>query len=228
MVLSGGRWGCRRRLALAIGWLPGRDPSGFPCRVVPQQMRGHGRARLSGLPRSRHNIRFFPTAIRGDTWCRLSTEKSKPPGPGRLSHRVDPMITARADQTDGIQQAKICRSRSDRSRCAVPERRWTPAFAIAVREPITRKFLEAIQVQLRDSAVVDSRRRTQGGHRLSRDRATTSVTDVIRIIDGRWALSPCEMSPGFVDAQITPTSSPGVCSIFWCGTRPPTCWRIAR
>jgi Rrf2 family protein len=68
---------------------------------------------------------------------------------------------------------------------------WTPTFEIAEREHIPRKFLEAILVQLRDGGVVESRRGAQGGHRLSRDPTTISVADIIRIIDGPLALTPC-------------------------------------
>ncbi len=68
---------------------------------------------------------------------------------------------------------------------------WTPTFEIAEREHIPRKFLEAILVQLRDGGVVESRRGAQGGHRLSRDPAAISVADIIRIIDGPLALTPC-------------------------------------
>ncbi len=68
---------------------------------------------------------------------------------------------------------------------------WTPTVAIADRERIPRKFLEAILVQLRDGGLVDSRRGPQGGHRLSRDPSSISVADIIRLIDGPLALTPC-------------------------------------
>jgi Rrf2 family protein len=68
---------------------------------------------------------------------------------------------------------------------------WTPTFAIAERERIPRKFLEAILVQLRDNGMVDSRRGSLGGHRLARDPSSISVADVIRVIDGPLALTPC-------------------------------------
>jgi Rrf2 family protein len=68
---------------------------------------------------------------------------------------------------------------------------WVPTGAIAEHEKIPRKFLEAILVQLRDGGLVDSRRGPQGGHRLSRDPATISMADVIRLIDGPLALTPC-------------------------------------
>jgi Rrf2 family protein len=71
------------------------------------------------------------------------------------------------------------------------EEGWTPTFVIARREQIPRKFLEAILVQLRDTGLVDSRRGSLGGHRLARDPSSISVADVIRVIDGPLALTPC-------------------------------------
>ena len=68
---------------------------------------------------------------------------------------------------------------------------WTTTAEVAERERIPRKFLEAIVVQLRDHGIVDSRRGSQGGHRLSRDAAKISVADIIRIFDGPLALTPC-------------------------------------
>ena len=40
---------------------------------------------------------------------------------------------------------------------------WLPTIAIAEREAIPRKFLEAILVQLRDNGLIDSRRGSLGG-----------------------------------------------------------------
>jgi Rrf2 family protein len=68
---------------------------------------------------------------------------------------------------------------------------WTSTLAIAEQERIPRKFLEAILVQLRDNGVVDSRRGALGGHRLARDPAEISVADIIRVVDGPLALTPC-------------------------------------
>ncbi len=68
---------------------------------------------------------------------------------------------------------------------------WTQAADVARQEQIPRKFLEAILVQLRDHNIVESRRGAQGGHRLVRDPAAISVADVIRVVDGPLALTPC-------------------------------------
>jgi len=69
--------------------------------------------------------------------------------------------------------------------------RWTSSFEIAEREAIPRKFLEAILVQLRDQGLIESRRGPNGGHRLAIPAAELSVADIIRIMDGPLALTPC-------------------------------------
>lgn len=68
---------------------------------------------------------------------------------------------------------------------------WTSSFEIAEREAIPRKFLEAILVQLRDSGLIESRRGPTGGHRLRVSPAELNVADIIRIMDGPIALTPC-------------------------------------
>jgi Rrf2 family protein len=68
---------------------------------------------------------------------------------------------------------------------------WAQAGEVAEQEQIPRKFLETILVQLRDHGLVESRRGAQGGHRLARDPAAISVADVIRVVDGPLALTPC-------------------------------------
>lgn len=68
---------------------------------------------------------------------------------------------------------------------------WLQTGEIAEQEQVSRKFLEAIFVQLRDQGVIESRRGAQGGYRLARDSDSISVADVIRILDGPLALTPC-------------------------------------
>lgn len=71
------------------------------------------------------------------------------------------------------------------------EATWTLAAAIADAEEIPRKFLEAILVELRDSGIVESRRGRSGGYRLAQPPARIVAADVIRVIDGPLALTPC-------------------------------------
>jgi Rrf2 family protein len=68
---------------------------------------------------------------------------------------------------------------------------WTQVAEIAETEQIPQKFLEAILVELRGHGIVESRRGARGGHRLPHDPADISVADVIRIVDGPLALTPC-------------------------------------
>jgi Rrf2 family protein len=68
---------------------------------------------------------------------------------------------------------------------------WLQTGDVAEHEQVPRKFLEAIFVQLRDHGIIESRRGVQGGHRFLRDPAKTSVADIIRILDGPLALTPC-------------------------------------
>ena len=68
---------------------------------------------------------------------------------------------------------------------------WAQAPEIAEEEDIPRKFLELILVQLRDHGLVESRRGAQGGYRLLREPEQISVADIIRIVDGPLALTPC-------------------------------------
>jgi Rrf2 family protein len=72
-----------------------------------------------------------------------------------------------------------------------PDAAWAQASAIAEDQAIPRKFLEMILVQLRDHGIVESRRGAQGGYRLLRDPARVSLADLIRIVDGPLALTPC-------------------------------------
>ena len=68
---------------------------------------------------------------------------------------------------------------------------WTPTATLAESGDIPRKFLEAILVELRDAGLVASRRGPGGGHRLAKDAARVMVGDIIRVVEGQLALTPC-------------------------------------
>lgn len=72
-----------------------------------------------------------------------------------------------------------------------PEAGWVPTAEIAERETIPRKFLEAILVDLRTHGMLDSRRGPGGGHRLRLRPEQIAVADIMRIVDGPLALTPC-------------------------------------
>jgi len=69
--------------------------------------------------------------------------------------------------------------------------RWISAQTIAERSDTPRKFLEAILVQLRDQGFIQSRRGPIGGHKMLQGAEQITVADVLRIIDGPIALTPC-------------------------------------
>ena len=68
---------------------------------------------------------------------------------------------------------------------------WMQTADVAEREQIPLKYLEAIFVQLRDHGIVESRRGARGGHRLLRPPAQVSIADIIRLVDGPLAMTPC-------------------------------------
>lgn len=78
-----------------------------------------------------------------------------------------------------------------------PSDRWMSAQTIAERSNTPRKFLEAILVQLRDNGLIQSRRGPVGGHKLLKSPGVVTVADIIRIIDGPIALTPCASKTQF-------------------------------
>lgn len=62
---------------------------------------------------------------------------------------------------------------------------------IAESEGISRKFLEAILLELRNAGVVKSKKGKVGGYYLSMDPNEINVADVMRVFDGPIALLPC-------------------------------------
>ena len=68
-----------------------------------------------------------------------------------------------------------------------------PAFIgdIARRQDIPRRFLENILLELRKEGLVVSHRGKHGGYALARTPARISFADVIRVIDGPLAFTPC-------------------------------------
>ena len=74
---------------------------------------------------------------------------------------------------------------------------WTSAGDLAEAADVPRKFLEAILTQLREGGLVESRRGPAGGHRLVRGPEMVTAADVIRVIDGPLAMTPCASATAF-------------------------------
>ncbi|MFZ2030776.1 MAG: Rrf2 family transcriptional regulator [Vitreimonas sp.] len=69
----------------------------------------------------------------------------------------------------------------------------SPAFIgdIARRQEIPRRFLENILLELRKEGLVISHRGKHGGYALARTPQKISFADIIRVIDGPLAFTPC-------------------------------------
>ncbi len=62
---------------------------------------------------------------------------------------------------------------------------------IAERARVPRKFLEQILLELKKRGIVRSVRGRSGGYHLGRDPKDITFADILRVIDGPIALSPC-------------------------------------
>jgi Rrf2 family protein len=62
---------------------------------------------------------------------------------------------------------------------------------IAEEETIPKKFLELILLELRNHGILYSKRGKTGGYALLKSPADITLAEIIRIIDGAMAFTPC-------------------------------------
>jgi len=81
-----------------------------------------------------------------------------------------------------------------------------PAFIgdIARRQDIPRRFLENILLELRKDGLVVSHRGKHGGYALARTPQKISFADVIRVIDGPLAFTPCTSKTAYERCEDCP------------------------
>ncbi len=81
-----------------------------------------------------------------------------------------------------------------------------PAFIgdIARRQDIPRRFLENILLELRKEGFVVSHRGKHGGYALARTPTKISFADVIRVIDGPLAFTPCTSKTAYERCEDCP------------------------
>ena len=81
-----------------------------------------------------------------------------------------------------------------------------PAFIgdIARRQDIPRRFLENILLELRKEGLVVSHRGKHGGYALARTPVKISCADVIRVIDGPLAFTPCTSKTAYERCEDCP------------------------
>lgn len=71
------------------------------------------------------------------------------------------------------------------------------AGELAIRADAPRKFLEAILLTLSRQGLVTSRRGKFGGYLLGREPGAISFAEIIRLVDGPLALTPCVSRTAF-------------------------------
>ncbi len=62
---------------------------------------------------------------------------------------------------------------------------------VAERNMLSRGFLEEVVVPLKESGLVDAKRGSHGGYRLSRDPEDISIGDIVTAVEGPLALVDC-------------------------------------
>ena len=113
------------------------------------------------------------------------------------------MITARADYA----------VRATAELAATGERLLT-AGQLADVQAIPRPFLTAILQDLRRAGIVESRRGTQGGHRLARPAEHVTIADVVRAVEG-----PLAGVAGRAPEDVTAVGAAAVVPQVWVATR---------
>lgn len=92
---------------------------------------------------------------------------------------------------------------------------------LASRTGIPAKYLEQIMLRLRTADVVRSRRGVHGGYELAREPRQLTVGEVIRVMDGPLAPSPCASQSAHVPcpAYRCPTEAGCVLRGLWLDVR---------
>ncbi len=90
--------------------------------------------------------------------------------------------------------------------------------AIQIREisenlAISRKFLEAILLDLRNDGILKSRQGKEGGYYLERSPDTVSLGHLVRVFDGPLAPVPCVSQTAY--ARCKDCTEEHLCSIRW-------------
>ena len=92
---------------------------------------------------------------------------------------------------------------------------------IAVRTRIPAKYLEQIMLRLREADVVRSHRGVHGGYELARNSDDITVGEVVRLMDGPLAPSPCASQSAHVPCPVyrCPTEDGCVLRNLWSAVR---------
>jgi Rrf2 family protein len=72
---------------------------------------------------------------------------------------------------------------------------------------ISRKFLEAILLELRNGGILQSRKGKEGGYLLERSPDTITFGKIMRFIDGSFAAVPCIRRDGYARCEDCPNET---------------------
>src|SRR4026209_1449532 len=92
-----------------------------------------------------------------------------------------PVLTRKSKY--GLKALLVLAEESDRGPVLISE--------LADRQRIPKKFLEAILLELKRAGLLHSKREKGGGYVLGRKPAEITVGQVIRVLEGPLALTPC-------------------------------------
>jgi Rrf2 family cysteine metabolism transcriptional repressor len=92
---------------------------------------------------------------------------------------------------------------------------------LSLRTGISAKYLEQIMMRLREAQIVRSRRGAGGGYELARPAGDLTVGEVVRLMDGPLAPSPCASQSAHVPcpAYRCPTEDACVLRGLWLDVR---------
>ena len=71
------------------------------------------------------------------------------------------------------------------------KKRVVPISQIAKSENISRKFLEAILLDLKNARILNSKQGKYGGYYLNKMPEEINIAEIMRLFDGQLALIPC-------------------------------------
>ena len=95
------------------------------------------------------------------------------------------------------------------------------AHDLSLRTGISQKYLEQIMMRLRSARLVSAHRGVQGGYELARRPEEISVGEVIRLMDGPLAPSPCASQSAHVPCPVyrCPSEQSCVLRALWLDVR---------
>ena len=95
--------------------------------------------------------------------------------------KVNPMLTRKSKY--GLKALLVLAEEADRGPMLISE--------LADRQRLPRKFLEAILLELKRAGLLHSKKGKGGGYILGRKASEITVGQVIRVLEGPLALTPC-------------------------------------